>query len=160
VQSRGISVSRGPTAPAPSGVVIHPGSGSPRKNWPADRYLELVSRLRADGVPVRVLTGEVEAERWPADLLARFGDAAPVARPQTHLELLGELLSARAFVGNDSGPGHLAAILGVPTLTLFGPTDPARWKPLGPRVEALRAEPLDALELDRVHDALRLLLPK
>jgi ADP-heptose:LPS heptosyltransferase len=145
VQARGVSVSR-----APAEVVVHPGSGAPQKNWPAERYLELVARLRADGVPVRVLTGEVESERWPADLFARFTAAASVARPQTYLELMSQLLSARAFVGNDSGPGHLAAILGVPTLALFGPTDPARWKPLGPRVEVLRGEPLEELSVEDV----------
>src|SRR5688572_18889147 len=59
VQSRGVSASRAATA-AGTDVVVHPGSGSPQKNWPAERYLELVARLRADGVPVRVITGEVE----------------------------------------------------------------------------------------------------
>jgi ADP-heptose:LPS heptosyltransferase len=94
--------------------------------------------------------GEVEDERWPKELVGRFADAAPIIRPETYVEMMAELLSARAFVGNDSGPGHLAGVLGVPTLTLFGPTDPARWKPLGPRVSVLRGEPLDALNVEPV----------
>ena len=76
VQSRGVSVSRGPAAAAASDVVIHPGSGSPQKNWPAERYLELARRLRADGAPVRVLTGEVEA-RTLARRPARPASATP-----------------------------------------------------------------------------------
>jgi heptosyltransferase-3 len=47
---------------------------------------------------------------------------------------------ALAFVGNDSGPGHLAGILGVPTVSIFGPKDPARWKPLGPTVNVVQGE--------------------
>jgi heptosyltransferase III len=66
--------------------------------------------------------------------------------------LLGELLECERFIGNDSGPGHLAAAVGVATFTLFGPTDPAVWGPVGPRVFSLRHEPLEALEPERVHD--------
>jgi ADP-heptose:LPS heptosyltransferase len=55
------------------------------------------------------------------------------------------LQQARAFLGNDSGLSHLAGLLGVPTLALFGPTDPVHWSPLGPRVRVLRSEPLAAL---------------
>ncbi len=51
--------------------------------------------------------------------------AAEVRRPATLLDLLAEVAAAGQFVGNDSGPAHLAGILGVPTLSLFGPTDPA-----------------------------------
>lgn len=151
MQSRGLPLSR-PAQPA--GVVVHPGSGSQAKNWPAERYLELVKRLRGAGETVRVVIGEVERERWPADLIAKFAAAGQVAQPKTYVELMSELTPARAFVGNDSGPGHLAGILGVPSLILFGPTtDPVRWKPLGPAVQALRGEPIDAIEVDQVRTA-------
>lgn len=155
VRARGLSVAR----PAPGGgVLVHPGSGSPTKLWPVDRYLELIRRLQAEGHAVRVLLGEVEQERWTGEVLARIEGVAPVARPQTLLDLMSELLTAGAFVGNDSGPGHLAAILGVPTLSIFGPTDPARWRALGPCVETLRAEPLDGLEADTALGRVRTLL--
>jgi ADP-heptose:LPS heptosyltransferase len=56
------------------------------------------------------------------------------------LRVLGALLARAAlYVGNDSGVTHLAAAWGAPTLALFGPTDPAQWAPLGPRVRTLRA---------------------
>lgn len=157
VRARGLAVARPATEPA-GGIVVHPGSGSPAKNWPLVRYIELVRALRDAGRSVRVLLGEVEQERWPAETHPRIEAAAPVARPQTLLELMTELLGASAFIGNDSGPGHLAAILGVPTLALFGPTDPARWLPLGPRVEAIRSEPLDALGADVVLQRVAALL--
>lgn len=151
IQSRGVGVTR---PPDPRGVLIHPGSGSPAKNWPIERYLELISRLRESGESVRVLIGEVEEERWPADVLARLSQAASLHRPGSYVELMDALIASRVFVGNDSGPGHLAAILGVPTLTLFGPTDPIRWQPLGPRVNVLRRDPLDALGVEDVFAAL------
>lgn len=147
IQSRGAGVAR---ATSPGGVIVHPGSGSPAKNWPAERFLELIARLRGNGETVRVLMGEVEDERWPKDLVARFANAATIVRPQSYVELMNELLSARAFVGNDSGPGHLSGILAVPSLVLFGPTNPARWKPLGPRVTALHADPLESLAVEQV----------
>lgn len=160
IDARGVGAKRpAPVEGAPPGpIVVHPGSGSPRKNWPAERYLELVRRLRDAGESVRVLTGEVEQERWPSGLHEQFAAVAPVARPANYVEVMNELLAARAFVGNDSGPGHLAGILGVPTLSLFGPTDPARWKALGPNVEVLRDETLDSLKTDDVIATLRRLL--
>ena len=52
-------------------------------------------------------------------------------RPQSLDELSALLRAARLVVGNDSGPVHLAALHGVPTLAIFGPTDPRAWRPLG-----------------------------
>jgi heptosyltransferase-3 len=161
VRARGLTVARpAATDPAPAArpVLIHPGSGSPAKNWPVDRYVELARRLSEERHVVRVLLGEVERERWPEQTVGMLERVGAVVWPSTLLGLMSELLAAGAFVGNDSGPGHLAATLGVPTLSLFGATDPARWLPLGPRVEALRAQPLDALAVDEVFERLRPLL--
>ena len=61
---------------------------------------------------------------------------------------------ASAFVGNDSGVSHLAAAVGAPGVVIFGPTDPARWRPLGPgrdaRFDVLRREPIDSIEVARL----------
>lgn len=142
INDRGLLSSRkaGPS------IVIHPGSGAPAKCWPAENYLALAHTLRGRGRTVRFVLGETELERWPPELVARF-DAAT---PKTYVELLDVLSTASAFVGNDSGPGHLAAAIGVPTLSLFGPTDPAVWRPLGPRVTVLRRQPLDQLPVGEV----------
>jgi ADP-heptose:LPS heptosyltransferase len=126
-------------------IAIHPGSGSPAKCWPAESYLELIELLRPAGRSCRIILGEVERERWPADRIRRFESAAPTVYPNTYIELLAELSRCLAFIGNDSGPGQLAGILGLPSVILFGPTDPAIWKPLGPRVTTLRADPLSAI---------------
>jgi ADP-heptose:LPS heptosyltransferase len=141
-----------PRAADPTGpIVVHPGSGSAQKNWPAGRW---AAWMKQAGRPVRLLLGEVEMEKMPAKEMALLESAAgEVRRPTNLLALLEGLSGASAYVGHDSGPTHLAAIIGLPTLALFGPTDPAVWSPLGPRVRCLRHEPLAELEPEAVSEA-------
>ncbi|HEX8910858.1 MAG TPA: glycosyltransferase family 9 protein [Humisphaera sp.] len=146
VRQRGLGIT--PVAGGP--VVLHPGAGSPAKCWPVERYLELAGRLKAAGRPVRFVLGEVERDRWPAADVARLSAAGELRQPDTLVGLMDALAGASAFVGNDSGPGHLAGFLGLPTVSLFGPTDPARWQPVGPRVTVLRREPIEALTVEEV----------
>jgi ADP-heptose:LPS heptosyltransferase len=109
-------------------VAIHPSSGSPRKNWPKERFLDLARRLRQAGWPFLWIEGE--ADREVVAFLEARADA-PVAR-DLPLSVLAALLSmSEGFVGNDSGVAHLAAAVGARTLTLFGPTDPEVWAPRG-----------------------------
>jgi ADP-heptose:LPS heptosyltransferase len=137
-------------------IVVHPGSGSVKKNWPAERWVEWIA---AAGRPVRLVLGEVELEKFPGMQLAALRKAAAELRePKTYLDLLDALTGAAGYVGHDSGPTHLAAMIGLPTLALFGPTDPAIWSPLGPRVQCLRHEPLDKLPLGQVSGALATLM--
>jgi len=115
-------------------VAVHPGSGSPAKDWPAERFAAMLQAVGA--------TGEYLLVEGPADARSaeplRSG-AAAVARSLPP-RVLGALLSgARAFIGNDSGVSHLAAAWGAPTVALFGPTDPAIWSPVGPRVAVVRS---------------------
>lgn len=145
IAERGISVRRSPGA-----IVIHPGSGSESKNWPRERYIDLIRSLRGNGHSVRVTLGEAELERWSEHEIAGLSEVADVRRPVNFIDLLEELAAARVFITNDSGPGHLAGIIGVPTLSLFGPTDPAVWRPMGPKVVTLRAQPIGSLPLERV----------
>jgi ADP-heptose:LPS heptosyltransferase len=75
--------------------------------------------------------------------------------------VLGAVLErARLYVGNDSGISHLAAAWGAPVLALFGPTDPAQWAPIGPRVRVLRGGDgsVENLELEDVVRAAREML--
>ncbi len=71
------------------------------------------------------------------------------------------LRHAGLFVGNDSGLSHLAAVVGAPTLVLFGPTDPRLWAPIGPRVTVLAgsgpgsSDPWQGLDVGRVERAVR-----
>jgi ADP-heptose:LPS heptosyltransferase len=131
-------------------IVIHPGAGSAAKCWPIDRYIELIRRLRATGRKVTVALGEVEIETLPPQAMEDLQRDAEVVRPGSYLELFNLLRGARGFIGNDAGPSHLAGILGVPTIALFGPSDPRIWKPIGPAVEVLHEPELNNLPVDRV----------
>ena len=139
-------------------VVVHPGSGARDKCWPVDKFVELIDRIRRHRLDVRVLLGEVELERFAAGDVATLEQHATVRRPANYLELFNELRSAMALVANDSGPAHLGAIVGVPTVALFGPTHPAVWKPLGPRVTTLREQELNKLSVAKVFAAVKPLL--
>lgn len=131
-------------------VAIHPGSGSPRKNWPPERWVEFLSRssdwLR--GGTVFIVGGEADA-----DVLNQFSRAqisCGVVRDWPLPELAAFLKRCRLFVGHDSGIGHLAGAVGTEALLLFGPTDPAVWAPANAGVRVLREDPLDALPVDKV----------
>lgn len=118
------------------GVLIHPGSGSPDKNWPLDRFIELGAHIRSAGNGVRYVIGEVERDRWAAADMGRLATVAEVVTPDTLPALRRLIASSHVFIGNDSGPTHLAAALGVRTIALFGSaSDPAQWRPSGPAVE-------------------------
>lgn len=146
---RGVGVGRSATGD----VVIHPGSGSPAKCWPVEKCVKLIQRFKRKRATVRVLLGEVELERFADSDVKALEMVAEVRRPSSYLALFNELHTASTFVGNDSGPSHLAGIIGVPTVALFGPTDPGVWRPLGPRVKVLRKEPIDDLSVDEVFHA-------
>lgn len=148
VASRGVGFRRAPE----QRILIHPGAGKQNSRWPAERYLELIKLLADAGLDPHIILGEVELETWPAELVEQFRQAGQVAEPRTLLGLLDELQLAAAFVGNDSGPGHLAAALGVPTVSIFG-TDPTRWKPIGPQVEVIQSR-LDQLQADDVYNVV------
>jgi heptosyltransferase III len=118
-------------------LAVHPGSGGNRKCWPARRFAELVARLH---VPVLLVEG-------PADSAAcrDFAEVLPTSVPLVRTtgvslsRLAGLLAESHGYVGNDSGVSHLAAALGVPTVAVFGPTDPAVWAPRGPDVSIVTA---------------------
>jgi heptosyltransferase III len=115
-------------------AVIHPFSGSPRKNWPLSRFRELAARL---DLPVRCCAGHEEA----LENAVRFENLS---------ELACWLAGARVYIGNDSGITHLAAAVGVPVVAIFGPTDPAVWAPRGERVRVLSGGSLEEIEVERV----------
>jgi hypothetical protein len=112
-------------------VALHPGSGSPKKNWLLDRWREAAAQL-ANGAPWLFVVGPAEAALLPPE-------GALLAREWPLRTLAAALSRAGIFVGNDAGVSHLAAAAGAPTLALFGPTDPAVWAPVGARAVALRA---------------------
>lgn len=140
----------GHVAPPGGPVVIHPGGGSPSKCWPLPKFIELARELKSTGRTVRFVIGEVEQDRWPAADIAALRNVADVENLSSLTDLLDRLKQASAFVGNDSGPGHLAGVLGVPTVSVFGQTDPTCWRPLGPHVRIVHADSLRDVRVERV----------
>ena len=104
-------------------AVLHPGASDPRRRWPAERFAEVATRLAADGMSV-VLVGD-GADASVADAVAHeasdgAGDAVlSLAGRLTLSELAGVLSISDVFVGNDSGPRHLAHAVGTPTVGVF-----------------------------------------
>jgi len=145
IAERGLLASRAPG----DYLLIHPGSGSPAKNWPAERFCQLARQLKESGRSVRVILGDVELERWPKETISAFESGAQIVRPANLLELYSQIVGASALIGNDSGPAHLAGIVGIPTVTLFASEKTMRWRPLGPRVHALEG-PLDRIDVPMV----------
>jgi ADP-heptose:LPS heptosyltransferase len=117
-------------------VAIHPGSGSPAKNWPAERFAALATQLQRER-RARIVLLSGPADEIAGASMRRVQDAILLQEPP--LALLAAILSrCRLYVGNDSGVSHLAAAVGVPTVAIFGPTDPEVWAPRGPAVRIVR----------------------
>lgn len=134
-------------------IAVHPGSGSANKNWPAEKWRALIATLPG---PVCVILGEAEADLW-RDL--PFPSAVELAIDQPLETLVTKLAACRLFLGHDSGISHLAAACGMPSVLLFGPTDPAMWAPPSPRVRVLRRGPtLGSISVPEVREAVATLL--
>jgi heptosyltransferase-2 len=121
--------------PDNASVIIHPGSGSPEKNWP---HFAALARVIPDAI---VLTGPCEAD---------FKFDGPRLEGLRLTEVADALSRCRRYIGCDSGITHLAAYLGCPALALFGPTDPRVWGPVGRRVEILWKSPLADISVEDV----------
>lgn len=111
-------------------VFFHPGSGSPLKMWPTDRWVELGWTLASKGARI-VVTGSAAEEGMAERIAGSIPDGRSMAG-RTDLGTLAALFRRAALVvGTDNGPLHLAVAIGVPTVHLFGPTDPAVFGPWG-----------------------------
>ncbi len=147
----------GPQAAALKQVALHPGSGSERKNWPENRWAELVQRVLQDtDLDLLLVGGEAEGER-----LQRLAAALPpqrvrVAQSLPLVELAVLVQRCLAFVGHDSGISHLAAALGLPGVLLWGESREEIWRPPSQRMLLLR-DPTDLskLPVDTVLSELR-----
>lgn len=111
---------------------VHPGAGKRQNIWPAGNFAEVIRRALAAGRPVLILHGPADAgplARLQELLGDRIGAGVKVAPPSPVGVGAALLDEAERFLCNDTGVMHVAGALGVPTVALFGPTDPALWKP-------------------------------
>jgi len=120
-----------PLAARPHYAVIHPFASQPDKTWAADRFLAVARHLRQSGLEPVFLAG-------PSDDVAAFGEWE-VWRNEPFRRVKSLLSRAALFVGNDSGPAHIAAAFGVPVVVLFGSSDPVTWAPWRTESQVLTA---------------------
>jgi ADP-heptose:LPS heptosyltransferase len=118
-------------------VAVHAGSGSPTKCWAPDNYARVVEGLQRNGAQVVLIEGPADGEATEA-VASQIGDAVPRLRRMTLLSVIGVLSQCDAFLGNDSGLTHVATALGLPSVAVFGPTDPAIWGSRRNNLVALR----------------------
>jgi heptosyltransferase-3 len=128
-------------------VVIQPGSGGLHKRCHLDNFLAIARQLTSKDIKVIFLLGPAELDRFGKEAPDHpQGIEAAGAKCLTDLSLTQvlELLScADIFLGNDSGITHLAAAMGVKTVAIFGPNDPAAYSPIGPAVKVVKSSDAD-----------------
>jgi len=115
-------------------IVIHPGSGGLHKCWHLDNFLALAKELRSKGVEVVFLLGPVEQERFGNETIKDIKSIARCLMDLSLTQVIWLLSCSDGFIGNDSGITHVAAGMGIRTVVVFGPTNPAVYKPIGPAV--------------------------
>jgi len=121
-------------------VVIHPGSGSAHKCVAPETLATVVIALQISGATPVVLEGP--ADREPVERLLQSCVNPPIVlKGLDLLTVAGVIAQARLFVGQDSGVTHMAGLMGVRTVALFGPTDPARWAPRGAHLSVVQGAP-------------------
>lgn len=157
-------------------LALHAGAGSVGKRWPLDRFV-LLGEMFSSGDVDRFLLIEGPAETGLArELARRLPESRSIEAASLSLDRLAALLThCTAYAGNDSGISHLAAAVGIPSVCLFGPTDPGLWSPLGTQVSILRdtrgcnacrqgmtegQDCLDAISPEAVKNALGRALPE
>lgn len=139
-------------------VAINPGAGHPQKRWSVARFGALAERLATEaGARLLLLWGPDEAHMAREISLALPGHSALLAPPTDLGELTALLKRCRLMIANDTGPLHLAAALGTPSLGLYGPTRAERNGPYGARCRGLQSPDgtMTGLEVAGVFEAAR-----
>jgi heptosyltransferase-3 len=125
-------------------AVIHPMASAPDKTWPAENFHAIADSLKPDFEPIFI--------GGPHDNLDEFADYRRISgAPLSEIKSL--LAGASLFIGNDSGPAHMAAAFGVPSVVLFGPSDHEVWSPWRTEAAVLKSEDIRAIEVSEVLEA-------
>lgn len=135
-------------------VAIHPGSGGAAKCWPITHFAAIIKELWQQAIPVLLLAGLADTERLSALLKLISSPPTPsllkIVVNYPLVEVAEHLQHCKGYLGNDSGITHLAAMLGLPTVVLFGPSNPIVWRPVGPNVHVLHKPMLEHLSVEVV----------
>jgi ADP-heptose:LPS heptosyltransferase len=135
-------------------AVFHPGGHYPEQRWPASRFVDLAHRVADLGLAPVFLGGDEDAA-----LLREIGGGLAVRAGVVCGERIGVsaavIAGSALFVGNNSGPLHIACALGVPTVSTMGPTDPVRFWPVSTLGVVVRAPSVTAISLPEMLAAVR-----
>ena len=115
-------------------IVIQPGSGGVHKCWHLDNFLSVADKISSNGIEVVFLLGPAEFQWFSNPQIKSIESTAGCLTDLPFTQVLGLLSCADGYLGNDSGITHLAAALGVETVAVFGPSNPAVYRPIGPNV--------------------------
>ena len=120
-------------------IAIHPGSPIPLKRWLPERYAELADWLIAQKRAQILFVGVEDEIPIITEIQALMrGESINIAGKTTLTQLASILHTCNVFIGNDSGPMHLAAAVGTQTIGLYGPGDPIRFGPAGEKCQTIR----------------------
>ena len=142
-EARALLLNQPDVTPATPLIGIHASAKAPSRRWPPERFAAVADILAARFDAVIVLTGS-DGDRDITRAIRRHMRHQPLdLAGKTSLGGLAALIARmRLFIGNDSGPAHLAEAVGTPSVTLFGPTDPRRWASLDQRAHPIVREPV------------------
>ena len=151
-----VSEGRVPSSLQSNCIAIHPGSGSEKKNWAVEKWIELARQLlNSKETSLLIIGGEAESAK-----IEKFKSALPHRRAGFAFNLplptlAGRIASCSLFIGHDSGITHLAAAAGVPVIALWAETSSEIWKPSGDHVTILRSSSgLPGLDVPSVLEAV------
>lgn len=130
-------------------VMVHPGARLDIKRLPAQGMGKIVNWMTTElGVKV-IYAGKDSDLPAIADIVSYSGKPGLMATNLTLGRLAALIKSCNLFIGNDSGPMHMAAALDVPIVAFFGPSDPAVWSPWGARGKIVRCTPMECMPCDQ-----------
>ncbi|MEE8484555.1 MAG: glycosyltransferase family 9 protein [Nitrospinota bacterium] len=135
-------------------IMVHPGARVDIKRLPAQKMGEIVRWLTSELSAKIIYAGSDDDISAIADIVGHSGRPGLMATNLTLGQLSALIDSCDLYIGNDSGPMHMAAALGIPVVAFFGPSDPAVWGPVGTHGHAVRAPKMDCMPCD--HNKCRL----
>jgi len=132
-------------------VIIHPGSGGDAKCWPFDRFMAVADKRQDCRVKWMLGPAECESDANLVKSVRQRSESRDEALliEEDFLKAAGFIAAADLYLGNDAGMTHVAAAMGIPTVAIYGPTDPAVWRPLGNHVSPV-ATPQPGMAIDTV----------
>ncbi|MBC7927504.1 MAG: glycosyltransferase family 9 protein [Bryobacteraceae bacterium] len=132
-------------------AVLHPFASSPEKTWDPSRFLAVARQLQASHLLDPIFIGGA------SDDLSTF-NAFEIVANQPLADLKSLIGGATLFIGNDSGPAHIAAAFGIPVIALFGPSNASIWSPWRTEHTVLQANPMSGIGVEAVLEAASRLL--